>query len=55
MYTYEVLSNPPMCNILKDGVIVDASGPWESEEAAQAWAELFVAKCNAGYNPFTTV
>ena len=54
MYTYEVLSNPPMCNILKNGVVIDASGPWESEEAATAWAQLFVAKCNGGYDPFTS-
>ena len=47
-YTYEVLSNPPMCNIFKDGVVVDASGPWESEDAAAAWAEEFVNKCNNG-------
>jgi hypothetical protein len=43
-----------MCNILKNGVIIDASGPWESEEAATAWAQLFVAKCNGGYEPFTS-
>ena len=55
MYTYEVTSNPPMCKILKDGVAIDNSGPWESDEAAIAWAEAFVAKCNAGYNPFTAV
>lgn len=53
MYTYEVTSNPPMCKILKDGSVIDHSGPWESEEAATAWAELFVAKCNSGYNPFS--
>ena len=55
MYTYEVTSNPPMCKILKDGVVIDHSGPWESNEAATVWAEAFVAKCNAGYNPFTAV
>jgi hypothetical protein len=53
MYTYEVTSNPPMCKILKDGSMIDHSGPWESEEAAAAWAELFVTKCNSGYNPFS--
>ena len=51
-YTYEVLSNPPMCNVFKDGVVIDASGPRESEDAASAWAEEFVNKCNSGYNPF---
>lgn len=53
MYTYEVSGTPPMCKILKDSVVIDNSGPWESAEAATAWAEAFVAKCNAGYVPFS--
>jgi len=53
MYTYEVTDNPPMCKILKDGVTVDHSGPWESTQAATDWATLFVEKCNAGYSPFS--
>lgn len=52
MYTYEITANPPMCRILKNGVVVDNSGPWESTLIADAWAALFVAKCNAGYVPF---
>jgi hypothetical protein len=44
-----------MCNIFKDGVVVDASGPWESEDAATTWAEEFVNKCNNGYEPFGSV
>lgn len=53
MYTYEVSGYPPMCKIFKDDVVIDNSGPWESAEAAEAWAAAFVAKCNAGYVPFT--
>jgi hypothetical protein len=53
MYTYEVTNNPPMCKILKDGQVLDNSGPWESVEAAEAWAQLFVEKCNNGYVPFS--
>jgi hypothetical protein len=53
MYTYEVSGTPVMCKIMKDSVVVDNSGPWESLQAATDWAELFVEKCNAGYVPFT--
>lgn len=53
MYTYEVTDNPPMCKIMKDSQVIDASGPWESVEAAEAWAQAFVNKCNAGYVPFS--
>jgi hypothetical protein len=53
MYTYNVSGNPPMCDILKDGAVIDRSGPWESTAAAEEWAQAFVAKCNGGYTPFT--
>jgi hypothetical protein len=52
MYTYEVSGDPVMCKIFKDGTVIDHSGPWESSAAATQWAELFVAKCNAGFTPF---
>jgi hypothetical protein len=52
MYTFEVLVDPIMSNILKDGVVIDHTGPWESTEAATAWATLFVEKCNGGFDPF---
>lgn len=41
-----------MCRILRNGVVIDNSGPWESGLVATAWADLFVEKCNAGYVPF---
>ena len=53
MYTFEVTSDPAMCDILKDGVVIDRSGPWESAAAAEDWAMQFTEKCNAGYTPFT--
>jgi hypothetical protein len=53
MYTYEITDNPPMCKILKDGQVIDNSGPWESVAAATDWAVLFVEKCNDGYVPFS--
>jgi hypothetical protein len=53
MYTYEVTDNPPMCKILKDGKVIDNSGPWESTDSAEGWALAFVEKCNNGYVPFS--
>jgi hypothetical protein len=53
MYTFDITSNPAMCEILKDGVVIDRSGPWESVVAAEDWAMQFTEKCNAGYTPFT--
>lgn len=47
MYIYEITDNPPMCKIIKDGETVDLSGPWESVEAAEAWAIQFVGKLNS--------
>lgn len=55
MYTYEVSGNPPMCSIKKDGTVIDYSGPWESVEAAESWAQLFVDQCNSGYDPFSSI
>jgi hypothetical protein len=53
MYTYQVLEDPVICLILKDEVVIDESGPWESVAAATNWASLFVEKCNQGYVPFS--
>jgi hypothetical protein len=48
MYTYEVIGTPPMCKIIFDGKVIDNSGPWESKEAAERWAEAYTNKLNAG-------
>ena len=47
MYTYEVTDNPPMSKIMRDGEIIDLSGPWESVEAAETWASQYAAKLNS--------
>ncbi len=46
MNTYEITDNPPMSKILKNGEVIDLSGPWESVEAAAAWAEQFTTQLN---------
>jgi hypothetical protein len=48
MYTYEVVGNPPMCKDYFKDVVVDHSGPWESVEAAELWAEAYTNKLNSG-------
>lgn len=53
VYTYEVQGDPVMCKVFKDGELIDHSGPWESAQVAEQWADAFVAKCNSGYVPFT--
>lgn len=35
-----------MCAVYKDTEVYDLSGPWESVDAAQAWAQEFVDKLN---------
>jgi len=47
MHSYEITDTPVMCKILKDSEIIDLSGPWESVEAAEAWAIEFVNKLNS--------
>ena len=46
MYTYVVDDNPPMCTVYNNEEVYDLSGPWESVEAASAWAQEFVDKLN---------
>lgn len=50
MYTYEVSGEPPMCKVFFNDAVVDNSGPWESVEAAELWAEAYTNKLNAGLN-----
>lgn len=48
MYTYEVSGTPPMCKIFSGTSIIDNSGPWESVQSAETWAEMYVNSLNAG-------
>ena len=45
-YTFTVQQDPPTVTIAKNDEVVDVSGPWESVEAAEAWAETIVSELN---------
>lgn len=45
-YTYKVTSDNK-CEILKDEVVIDAVGPWDSTEGAQIWGEAICNKYNS--------
>lgn len=47
-YTYEIKESPAMAEIKLDGQTIDLTGPWESTEAAAAWAQMYTAKLNLG-------
>ena len=47
-YSYEVTDNPPMAKIQSNGETVDLSGPWESVQAAEEWAEAYTNQLNQG-------
>jgi len=46
-YSFEV-TDELICEISKDGDVVDATGPWESAEAATEWADIIVDELNSG-------
>jgi hypothetical protein len=46
-YSFEVTEDL-ICEISKDGEVLDATGPWESEESATEWAEVMVEELNSG-------
>ena len=46
--SYEVTDNPPMAKIQSNGETVDLSGPWESVQAAEEWAEAYTNQLNQG-------
>jgi hypothetical protein len=46
-YSFEVTEDL-ICEISKDGEVVDSTGPWESEESATEWAEVMVEELNTG-------
>ena len=48
MYSYEVAGIPPMTRVYSDGTLIDESGPWIDESAAESWASLYVNKLNEG-------
>lgn len=47
MYEYNVVPEGPMVQILYNGLVIDESGPWESETSAITWASAYVNKMNS--------
>ena len=39
-----------MCKVYFNESVIDHSGPWESVESAEIWAEAYTNKLNAGLN-----
>jgi hypothetical protein len=48
MFSYVIIEQGPMVQILHGTNVIDESGPWESLSSAIAWAEAFVGMKNAG-------
>ncbi len=48
MFSYQVLHETLLVQILYGDNVIDESGPWESLQSAVSWAEAYVAKMNAG-------
>lgn len=47
-YSFQIEGNPPFCRVFSNGLLIDESGPWESEESARKWATSWTNKLNAG-------
>ena len=48
MFSYIIIENGPMVQILDDTNVIDESGPWESLSSAVAWAQNYVDFKNSG-------
>lgn len=48
MFSYIVVHETLLVQILYGDNVIDESGPWESLSSAIAWAEAYVSKMNAG-------
>lgn len=48
MFSYLIIEEPVMVQILYGDNVIDESGPWESTASAANWAAAYVAKMNAG-------
>jgi hypothetical protein len=46
-YTYTI-TRELICEVKSDDVVVDSSGPWESEAAASNWASAYTNRLNLG-------
>jgi len=48
MFSYKIILQGPMVQILHGSNVIDECGPWESLVSAIEWAETYVAEKNAG-------
>jgi hypothetical protein len=48
MFSYQIVHESILVQILYGDNVIDESGPWESLQSAVNWAEAYVAKMNAG-------
>jgi len=48
MFSYIIIQEGPMVQILHGENVIDECGPWESLSAAIAWADEYVEAKNSG-------
>jgi hypothetical protein len=48
MFSYIIVEEGPLVQILHDDNVIDESGPWESLTAAINWASAYTNKLNGG-------
>jgi hypothetical protein len=48
MFTYLIIEDGPLVQILHGENVIDESGPWESLSAAINWADQYVNAKNSG-------
>lgn len=48
MFSYVIIEEGPMVQILHGTNVIDESGPWESLTAAIHWADQYVIAKNSG-------
>ena len=48
MFSYVIVNDGPLVQILQDENVIDECGPWDSLSSAIHWAESYVAFKNSG-------
>ncbi len=48
MFSYVIIENGPMVQIIDGTNVIDESGPWETLTAAADWAQSYVDFKNSG-------
>lgn len=48
MFSYQIIHESILVQILYGDNVIDESGPWESLSSAVNWAEAYVSKMNSG-------